>query len=84
MVLDIVETMNGLKRACMFVHKYYKIYFLCGNEIAIIVTLIFFYKQGKNLFQPRLCLILNNRPYCYKTIDLLYFDSMSISIYSAE
>ena len=33
----------------------------------------FFYKQGKNLFQPRLCLILNNRPYCYKTIDLLFF-----------
>ena len=29
-------------------------------------TLIFFYKQGKNLFQPRLCLILNNRPIVIK------------------
>ena len=40
--------------------------FLCDY----VITLIVFYKQGKNLFQPRLCLILNNRPYCYKTIDL--------------
>ena len=34
---------------------------------------IFFYKHQVNSAQSQICLNLNTRPYCYKTIDLLFF-----------
>ena len=34
---------------------------------------LFFYKYQVNSAQPQICLNLNNIPYCYKTIDLLFF-----------
>ena len=36
-------------------------------------TPFFLYKHQVNSAQPQICLNLNNRPYCYKTIDLLFF-----------
>ena len=33
----------------------------------------FFYKHQVNSAQPQICLNVNNRPYCYKTIDLLFY-----------
>ena len=36
-------------------------------------TPFFYNKHQVNSAQPQICLKLNNRPYCYKTIDLLFF-----------
>ena len=43
-----------------------------GNALGMEIHL-FFNKHQVNLAQPQICLNLNNRPYCYKTIDLLFF-----------
>ena len=48
-----------------------------------VVHLFFYYKHQVNSAQPQIRLNLNNRPYCYKTIDLLLFSQHpSLNIYS--
>ena len=52
------------KKVCYISRKKFSSFF-CLNYT------FFFIKV--NSAQPQICLNLNNRPYCYKTIDLLFF-----------
>ena len=44
-----------------------------GLISGFLMATLFFYKHQVNSAQPQICLNVNNRPYCYKTIDLLFY-----------